>query len=132
SHVSRPLQALPSSQESGVPAWQPVFGSQVSTPLQALPSSQTTGLPTQVPFWQVSPLVQRLLSEHEPPCGTGDEQVPVLGWQVPGPLQWLPSLQTTGLPTQVPFWQVSPVVQRLPSEPEPPCCTGGEQVPVLG
>ena len=36
-------------------------------------------------------------------------------------MQMLPSLQLRGAPpTQVPFWHVSPVVQALPSEQEPP------------
>jgi hypothetical protein len=38
------VQVLPWPQRSGVPAWQPVLGSQVSTPLQALPSSQSAAV----------------------------------------------------------------------------------------
>src|SRR2546422_6104530 len=44
------VQGLPSSQLGGAPGRQaPVAGSQVSKPLQTLPSSQETGVPRQAP-----------------------------------------------------------------------------------
>src|SRR5262249_43494168 len=110
----------------------PVLGWQVPGSLHWSPLAQTTGLPTQVPFWQVSPVVQRVLSGHEPPCGTRGEQVAGLGWAVRGSLHWSPLVQPAGLPSPARRCSDPPLVQRLPSEHEPPCGTGGEQVPVLG
>jgi len=73
------------------------------------------GLP-QVPFWQVSPDVQALLSLHVLPFALfGFEHTPVDGSQVPATWHWSSAVQVTvevGLP-QVPFWQVSPDVQAL-------------------
>src|SRR5437773_1730225 len=66
--VSVPLQALPSSQTSGVPDTHvPVAESQVSVPLQALPSSQTTGACAHSKFVVSSheSSVQGLLSLHD-------------------------------------------------------------------
>src|SRR5438876_817646 len=93
------------------------------------------GLP-QVPLWQVSPLVHALPSSHGAPLGLGGcEQVPVAGLQVPGSWHWSGGLHVTvevGLP-QVPFWQVSPLVQALPSAHGAPLSLGGsEQTPVAG
>src|SRR5439155_138603 len=93
------------------------------------------GLP-QLPPWQVSPLVQALPSSHPAPLGlVGFEQVPVAGLQVPGSWHWSCVEQLTvdvGLP-QLPTWQVSPLVQPLPSVHGVPfCLVGFEQMPVAG
>src|SRR5207245_6012815 len=65
---------------------------------------------TQVPFGQVSPDVQALLSLHVVPFALfGFEHTPVDGSQVPATWHWSSAVQVTvevGLP-QVPFWQVS-------------------------
>ena len=114
--VSPVVQAWPSSQDppcGRAGEQMPVPGLQVPGLLHWSPV-QTTGVPTQFPFWQVSPVVQAWPSLQDPPCGTGGEQMPVPGLQVPGLLHWSP-VQTTGVPTQFPFWQVSPVVQAWPS-----------------
>ena len=62
----------------------------------------------------------------------GFEQVPVAVLQVPATWHWSEAAQTTGLaPVQVPAWQVSTVVQALPSVHAVPFETAGfEQVPV--
>lgn len=60
-------------------------------------------------------------------------QAPVLGLQVP--LEWHESLaaQEIGVPVQVPDWQLSAVVQRLPSLHESPLATATvAHDPVLG
>jgi hypothetical protein len=49
-------------------------------------SSQSRGWPVHAPLEHVSSTVHGLLSSHDPPCGTGGEQVPVPGLQVPGSL----------------------------------------------
>src|SRR6185437_16315128 len=56
----------------------------------------------------------------------GVEQLPVDGLQVPATLHTLPGVgQVTGLlPLQVPFWQVSVCVHRLPSSQLVPSVTG--------
>lgn len=70
SQVSDSVQGLPSVQPRPVLArcpQAPVDGSQASS-VQALPSSQETGVPTQLPpLVQVSPLVQGLASLHAVP-----------------------------------------------------------------
>src|SRR5438874_2638013 len=81
-------------------------------------ATQLTGAPpTQPPFWQVSFTVQRLPSLHAVPLAfCGFEQTPVPTLQTPTSWQLSGMGQTTGLlPTQVPAWQTSIVVQALPS-----------------
>src|SRR5439155_3545969 len=73
------------------------------------------GLP-QVPFWQVSPEVQAVLSLHVVRFALlGFEHTPVVVSHVPATWHWSRAVQVTvevGLP-QVPLWQVSPEVQAL-------------------
>ena len=83
---------------------------------------------------QVSPLVQPLPSlQAIPLTALGLEHVPVVASQVPGAWHWSEAVQVFGLPpTQLPFWQVSTVVQALPSLQAVPAATGGfEQAPVV-
>ena len=80
--------------------------------------------------------MQALPSVQGVPSGlAGFEQAPVLGLHVPGSWHWSGGLHETvdvGLP-QVPFWQVSPLVQALPSVHGAPLSLGGsEQTPVAG
>ena len=77
---------------------------------QLVPSA--TGVPEQVPLWQVSPVVQGLPSlQAVLSAALGFEQVPFDELQVPGMWHWSSAVQTFGEPeTQVPFWQVSPMV----------------------
>src|SRR2546426_38527 len=120
-HVSvAPSQAslvhtTPSSQLGGVPFRQPpVRGSHVSRPLQKTPSSQTTGCPAQLPPLQVSSVVHLLLSSQGAVLGLLTHS-PVPGSQLSS-VQTLSSSQLgAGPPTQLPFWQASPLVQALPS-----------------
>jgi hypothetical protein len=101
--------------------------------VHALWSSQFgAGPPTQTPFWQVSFVVQALPSSQAVPFAlAGLEQAPVLGSHVPASWHWSWAVQTTGVPTQTPFWQVSFVVQALPSwQAVPSGAAGLEQVPV--
>src|SRR5262249_2651344 len=82
------VHALPSSQLTGV--WtQPAVGSQESV-VQAFPSSQLTAAPPrQAPDWQVSPVVQALLSSHGVPFAfAGFEHTPVPGSHVPTAWHW--------------------------------------------
>jgi hypothetical protein len=99
-HVSAPLQTFPSGQ--GLPfstavAEQPVAGAQLSV-VHTFPSLQTSGAPAaQVPFWQVSAPLQRLVSAHDVPFATGVVVQPVAGLQ-PSVVHTLPSLHTIGVP----------------------------------
>src|SRR5438128_1939844 len=75
---------------------------------------QTIGLaPMQVPLWQESLCVQALPSVHALPLGLeGFEHTPVIGLQIPATWHWSGPGQTIGLlPTQLPDWQVSVLVQ---------------------
>ena len=67
-------------------------------------------------------------------AATGLEQTPVVGLQVPATWQASDAVQTTAAPgTQVPAWQVSFWVQRLPSlHAAPSAFAGFEQIPVVG
>src|SRR5215831_14615326 len=73
--------------------------------------------PVQVPPWQVSPVVQALLSlQLVPLAAFGFEQTPVDGLHVPATWHWSCAVQVTGLdPVHVPDWQVSVCVQAFPS-----------------
>ena len=100
---------------------------------ESVGAGQTTAAPaTQVPPWQVSPLVQLLLSEQAVPLATaGVEHTPEVASQVPAVWQESAAVQTLATPPeQAPAWQVSPVVQALPSEQVAPFGAAGfEQVP---
>ena len=133
-------QALPSSQ--AVPSGfatvthAPVVGLHVPARWQeSAAGGQTTGVPaTQDPLWQTSPLVQELLSLQATPFGAaGFEQVPSVGLQAPAWWHWSEAAQTLGEPpVQAPAWQVSTVVQALPSlQVVPFAAVGFEHAPVL-
>src|SRR5439155_13836728 len=89
---------------------------------------------TQLPLWQVSVCVQALPSLHAvPSIAVGLEQLPVAGSHVPAVWHWSRAVQVTGLPTQLPLWQVSVCVQALPSlHGVPSVAVGLEQLPVAG
>src|SRR5262249_32876035 len=82
-------------------------------------------VPAQVPFWHESFTVQGLPSVHAVPLVAVGFEQPAAGSQVPA--VWHPSeaVQTTaGPPVQVPFWQLSPLVQALPSSQDEPLTIG--------
>jgi hypothetical protein len=96
---------------------------------------QTTGfVPVQVPDWQRSVCVQAFPSLHLVPSGAfGFEQAPVPGSQVPATWQASCAVQVTGLPTQLPAWQLSFCVQAfLSSQLVPSVLAGFEHAPVPG
>jgi len=88
------------------PTHRPVAGLQVPAVWQeSIAGAQTTGGPlTHVPAWQLSPVVQALLSVHDvPSAAAGFEQVPEVGSQTPA--EWQESVATQVLavpPTQEP------------------------------
>src|SRR5215831_5902036 len=87
------------------------------------------------PPWQVSPVVQALLSLQVVPFGAaGFEQMPVAGAHVPATWHWSDAVQTVAVPpVQAPAWQASPVVQALPSlQAVPLAAFGFEQTPLVG
>jgi hypothetical protein len=71
----------------------------------------------QAPFWQESPKVQALPSLQDVPFGkTGLLHAPVDGSQVPAPWQASLAVHTREVPpTHWPDWQLSLLVQALPS-----------------
>lgn len=140
-HESPLEQRFPSSQAvpSGlVPLEQtPEVGLQVPAIWQLLVGTgQTTGAPgVQTPDWQASAVVQALLSVQAVPLATGGfEQMPVAGAQVPAEWQVSDAEQTFAVPpVQTPTWQLSPVVQALPSVQVAPLgAVGLEQLPLAG
>ena len=64
----------------------------------------------------------------------GFEQVPAAGSQMPATWHESDAVQTVAVPPrQLPVWQVSPVVQALPSlHAVPSAAAGFEQIPVDG
>jgi hypothetical protein len=91
SHVSTPLQALPSSHAASAVHWQalvftvqpPADSLQLST-VQAIPSLHTRAGPPQTPAAQVSGVVHALASSHaDPSAFVGFEHAPVEVLQVP-------------------------------------------------
>jgi hypothetical protein len=95
----------------------PVAGLHESV-VQALLSLQFNGVPAvQMPFWQVSLMVQALPSLQLVPLVllvTG--HIPVDGTHAPTVMQAVGAGHVTGTPaTQTPFWHVSIPLQRLPS-----------------
>ena len=88
----------------------------------------------QRPAWQVSDRVHELASLQLVPFGAaGFEQTPLEGLHVPATWHGPLAAQTTALPPHVPDWQVSPLVQRLPSLQAVPFGTAGfEHCPVEG
>jgi hypothetical protein len=121
--VSAPLQRLASAQlvplDLLVTGQIPVDVTQAPTVVQAVADGQTTAVPAvQTPVWQVSAPLQRLASAQDVPLDlllTG--QVPVEGTQAPTVVQAVAFGHITDVPAvQMPVWQVSAPLQRLPSE----------------
>src|SRR5262245_16164280 len=112
----------------------PVCGSQVPATWHWSDAVQTTGAPpTQLPAWQLSPWVQALPSVQAVPfVAAGLEHMPVCGSQVPATWHWSDAVHTTGAPTQVPAWQLSPCVQRSPSLQALPLATAVWTQPLAG
>ena len=141
SHVSTPLQALPSLQSASfvqphaLVLWTqpPEASTQLST-VQVMLSLQLIAVPAQLPAVHTSPEVQIKPSLQAVPfVFEGFEQTPVDGLQVPALWHWSGAGQTTGLaPVQVPLWHVSTRLQALPSlQLVPSGLFGLEQAPVL-
>jgi hypothetical protein len=88
----------------------------------------------QVPAWQVSACVHALPSLHAVPSAFAGLEQPVVGSHVPGRWHWSGTAQTTGAPpAHVPAWQVSTLVQVLPSSQLVPLAFAGfEHAPVAG
>jgi len=83
-HMLRSSHDVPSGAVE--PTHRPVAGLQVPAVWQeSIAGAQTTGGPlTHVPAWQLSPVVQALLSVHDvPSAAAGFEQVPEVGSQTP-------------------------------------------------
>jgi hypothetical protein len=130
-----PLQALPSAHAEPFGSdgfWQPVTGLQLFA-VHGLPSLQLSGAPAvQVPDWHVSSPLQTVLSAHDVPFGNGLVVQPKTGSQ-PSVVHGLPSLQVSGVPgVQVPAWQVSLPLHRLPSVHDVPLGTAGCWHPLTG
>jgi hypothetical protein len=137
--TSPTVQALPSLQV--VPSVAlgfehlPVVVSQVPATWHWSEAVQITGLlPTQVPLWHVSVWVQALPSlQVAPSVALGLEQIPVPVSHVPATWHWSDAVQTFAAPAwQEPAWQVSPIVQALPSSQGVLLALAGlEQTPVV-
>ena len=95
----------------------PVAGAQTPASWHWSDALHVTGLaPVQVPAWQASDCVHKLLSSHAAPSVfIGCEQTPLAGLHVPTAWHWSCAAHTTG----VPAWQLPPeqtsCVQALPS-----------------
>jgi len=113
-HVSLVVQALPSLHGALLLVWtQPVAGSQPSS-VQPLPSLQFgAGPPMQRPPLQASLVVQALPSLHGSVLLPWTQ--PVVGLQLSSVQRLSSSQFGAGPPTQLPWLQVSLVVQALPS-----------------
>ncbi len=100
--------------------------------VQVLLSLQTLATPVQAPDLQASLLVHALPSlQRLPSLRLVNTQLPVVVSQVSA-VQALPSLQTLAVPAQVPLWQLSGLVQALPSSHTLPLATGVyTQLPVV-
>src|SRR5579875_3215347 len=140
SHVSVVHASLSSQLSGGPVAHWPVAGSQALRPLQMSPPLHTTGVPAHTPLLHKSPVVQGLPSSQgavlkvcwQPSVGS---HVSVVQGLPSSQLRGAPGTQRkdvlvsetqraglhmspphcTGVPTHAPFWQVSLVVQPLPS-----------------
>lgn len=87
------------------------------------------------PLWQLSLCVHALPSSHAVPSGSaGVEHMPVAGSHVPATWHESSGAHTTGAPAvQTPIWQVSAMVQPLPSLHAVPLDLAGfEHRPVAG
>jgi hypothetical protein len=114
----------------------PVSGSQAPKSWQRSGCGQTVGfVPVQAPPWQTSVRVHALPSLHaEPSAFCGSEQAPVIGLHAPASWHGPVAEHATGSePLQMPPWQASLRVQRLPSSHAVPFGFAGfEHVPVEG
>jgi hypothetical protein len=132
------VQALPSLQAepSGLAGFeQPADGSQVPAVWHWSSAVHVTAAPpAQVPFWQVSFVVQTLPSLQAVPLGfDGDEQTPVAGLHVPAFWQAPGAGQARTVPEHVPPEQESSTVQEFPSShPVPSAWLPYTQLPVVG
>jgi hypothetical protein len=86
----------------------PVAGSHVPAVWHWSSAVHVTGVPVHVPFWHVSPVWHRPLSQVAPFVLFGFEQAPVAGSHVPAVWHWSSAVHVTGVPVHVPFWHVSP------------------------
>ncbi len=112
SQTSPVVQAFPSLQvtEFGVKTQFPVIGSQESV-VQGLPSSQFFWVPAHTPLEQTSLIVHGFPSSHAALLKTWVQ--PVSGLQEAVVQTLLSSGQVTGVPVQVPFEQLSFIVHAL-------------------
>ena len=112
SQTSPVVQAFPSLQaaEFGVKTQSPVIGSQESV-VQGLLSLQVFGVPAHTPLEQTSLIVQGFPSSHAALLKTWVQ--PVRGLQEAVVQILLSSGQVTGVPVQVPFEQLSFIVHAL-------------------
>jgi hypothetical protein len=103
---------------------QPLDGLHVSV-VQALPSSQLSGVPAaHTPAWQVSLPLQRVASGHGVSFTTGVCWQPKVALHV-SVVHGFMSSQSSGVPPlHTPAWHVSTPLQALPSEHEVPFATG--------
>ncbi len=101
--------------------------------MHRLLSLQTLGVPPHVPALQASLTVHALPSlQVVPVAALAKPQAPLTGSQV-SMVQGLLSVQLTTLPTHVPLWQASGLVQGLPSSQVVPLgAVPCEQAPVVG
>jgi hypothetical protein len=99
-------------------------------------TGHTTGFPpVQTPAWHVSVWVQAFPSVHAVPSALFGSagQSPVARLQTTAVWHWFGTGQVTAAPVHTPAWQVSPVVQRLPSlQAVPLALFVAEQTPVAG
>jgi hypothetical protein len=111
--------------------WQPLAGWHVSM-VQALPSSQVSGVPVQTPPWQISLPVQTLPSLHDVPSGAGVFEHPEAGSQA-SVVHALASLQLSAAPAlHTPLWQVSSPLHTSPSVQGVPFRSGVWRQPRTG
>jgi hypothetical protein len=126
------VQGSPSLQTSSLSTWSQLPSRSLHwSVVQALPSLQSRGAPDrQIPPLQTSPTLQGLASSQGSVLFVWPQ--PRVGWQVADVQSFTSSGQTRGAPAQVPFVQLSPVVQIEPSEQVVPFATAGKTQPVAG
>jgi len=103
--------------------------------LLLIATTEQLGAPaTQVPDWQVSPLVHELPSSQADPFAfVGFEHRPVAGLHVPALWHWSDAAHATADPVHVPDWHASACVHGFPSLHVVPLALAGfEQEPVAG
>jgi len=131
-HLSPSLQPLPSTLAGFEQT--PFTVSQVPTLWHWSSAVHSTGLlPVHTPLWQVSVLVQALLSlQALPSTLDGFEQTPVFGSQLPALWHWSLAVHDTApLPVHLPALQASVLVQASPSSQLVPSMRGTAlQLPV--